>query len=256
MHRAALCIGINYIGSSNALSGCINDARNVSQLLHTHFGYETNEITMMSEEHHLKPTRLNILRTLQTYAIQSQRGLLTQLFVSYSGHGSKVRDTNGDEQDGQDETIVPLDFNSAGMITDDTLCEIFNRFSSRTQIVCLFDSCHSGTILDLQYRYIGGDKHVHENTNTKTKARIICISGCLDHELSYETIERTGACTTTLLRTLEAFDYQITVFKLLGEMNKIIGPTGQHPVICSSEKFDATSIFCMRQTNTPFLIHS
>jgi hypothetical protein len=43
------------------------------------------------------------------------------LFVHYSGHGGNVRDTNGDEADGYDETLVPLDYERAGQIIDDLI---------------------------------------------------------------------------------------------------------------------------------------
>ena len=32
------------------------------------------------------------------------------LFMHYSGHGGSMRDDNGDEKDGMDETLVPLDY--------------------------------------------------------------------------------------------------------------------------------------------------
>lgn len=36
-----------------------------------------------------------------------------------SGHGSQVKDRDGDEVDGFDEVILPVDFRKAGIITDD-----------------------------------------------------------------------------------------------------------------------------------------
>ena len=39
-----------------------------------------------------------------------------------TGHGTKLRDQDGDEDDGYDEALVPLDFQEgAGMIRDDDL---------------------------------------------------------------------------------------------------------------------------------------
>ena len=40
-------------------------------------------------------------------------------FFHFSGHGSRVKDTDGDEADGWDETICPVDYDRAGMIVDD-----------------------------------------------------------------------------------------------------------------------------------------
>lgn len=36
-----------------------------------------------------------------------------------SGHGGQVKDRNGDEKDGYDEVIFPLDYQRAGYIVDD-----------------------------------------------------------------------------------------------------------------------------------------
>ena len=36
------------------------------------------------------------------------------LFFSFSGHGGQVRDVDGDEADGLDETILPEDYKIAG----------------------------------------------------------------------------------------------------------------------------------------------
>jgi Caspase domain len=41
-----------------------------------------------------------------------------------TGHGGKIKDESGDEKDGYDETLVPLDYNESGMILDDDLYEV------------------------------------------------------------------------------------------------------------------------------------
>ena len=48
----------------------------------------------------------------------------TLCFGRRAGHGGYVEDTNGDEADGMDETLVPVDYQKAGQITDD---EIFDE---------------------------------------------------------------------------------------------------------------------------------
>ena len=40
-----------------------------------------------------------------------------------SGHGGQTKDLDGDEDDGYDEVIYPLDFKQAGHIVDDD-CEL------------------------------------------------------------------------------------------------------------------------------------
>ncbi|CAN0502487.1 unnamed protein product [Scytosiphon promiscuus] len=43
--------------------------------------------------------------------------------VGFLGHGGSVEDTNGDEVDGMDETLCPVDYPVAGEITDDEIFE-------------------------------------------------------------------------------------------------------------------------------------
>ena len=43
------------------------------------------------------------------------------VFLSFAGHGGSVTDTSGDEADGKDETMVPVDYQSSGQITDDVI---------------------------------------------------------------------------------------------------------------------------------------
>ena len=41
----------------------------------------------------------------------------------HAGHGGSVRDSSGDEEDGKDETMVPVDYETAGQIKDDVIFE-------------------------------------------------------------------------------------------------------------------------------------
>jgi Caspase domain len=71
-----------------------------------------------------------------------------RVFFYYSGHGSYLRDDDGDEkEDGFDETIVPYDaeLRGMGMIRDDQFARWIADLTGR-RIVMIFDSCHSGTI--------------------------------------------------------------------------------------------------------------
>jgi hypothetical protein len=47
--------------------------------------------------------------------------LVNRLFADLhsSGHGGQTKDLDGDEDDGFDEVIYPLDFKTAGHIVDD-----------------------------------------------------------------------------------------------------------------------------------------
>jgi hypothetical protein len=59
----------------------------------------------------------------------------------------------------QDETILPTDFNSAGVIVDDDLNAMMVRpLAPGVTLHALIDACHSGTAMDLPYRAkVGSD---------------------------------------------------------------------------------------------------
>lgn len=44
--------------------------------------------------------------------------LITQYLLD-SGHGGQIKDKDGDEMDGYDEVIFPVDYQTAGCIVDD-----------------------------------------------------------------------------------------------------------------------------------------
>lgn len=71
-----------------------------------------------------------------------------------AGHGGQTKDLDGDEEDGYDEVIYPVDFRQVGHITDDEMHRILVKpLQPGTRLTAIFDSCHSGTALDLPYIY-------------------------------------------------------------------------------------------------------
>lgn len=74
------------------------------------------------------------------------------LVFHYSGHGSQQRDNDGDEVDGKDETLCPLDFETNGMIVDDEINDtIVKPIPRGAKLHAIIDACHSGTMLDLPF---------------------------------------------------------------------------------------------------------
>lgn len=74
------------------------------------------------------------------------------LLFHYSGHGSRQRNYNGDEVDGYDETLCPLDFETQGMIVDDEInATIVRPLPPGVKLHAIIDACHSGTVLDLPF---------------------------------------------------------------------------------------------------------
>lgn len=60
------------------------------------------------------PTYSGIQRAFQWLVSGAARG--DSLFFHYSGHGGSVPDDDGDEEDGMDETLVPVDHEQAGQV--------------------------------------------------------------------------------------------------------------------------------------------
>lgn len=98
------------------------------------------------------PTKANIIRAME-WLVSSARPN-DALFLHYSGHGGQTKDLDGDEEDGSDEVIYPVDYKTAGHIVDDQLHQILvNPLQAGTRLTAIFDSCHSGSVLDLPYLY-------------------------------------------------------------------------------------------------------
>lgn len=72
----------------------------------------------------------------------------------YSGHGSRVRDLDGDEIDGHDEALCPVDFETEGKILDDEInATIVRPLTPGVTLHAILDTCFSGTSIDLPYVY-------------------------------------------------------------------------------------------------------
>jgi len=148
----ALLVGINYVGTSSELRGCHNDVETMRRYVASH-GYGGQDVRILADDgQHQPPTTPNFWSGVEWLIEGASEG--DSLFFHYSGHGSRIPDDNGDEADGWDDALVPLDYETAGMIRDD---EVFLRLVAPlpkgVQLTCIMDCCHSGTILDLPYLF-------------------------------------------------------------------------------------------------------
>jgi hypothetical protein len=87
-----------------------------------------------------KATRANLLAAMRSAAKTLKSGDF--FFLTYSGHGGQVPDTNNDEPDKKDETWCLYD----GQLIDDELYFELSRFKAGVRILMLSDSCHSGSV--------------------------------------------------------------------------------------------------------------
>jgi metacaspase-1 len=212
----ALLFGLNYPGVPGcALSGCVNDVKNMAEFL----AAAKPGIQVRVVDDTAAPeacTRAGILRELGALvAAVNADPACNYVWIHYSGHGSYVRDTSGDEADGRDECLVPLDFRTAGVITDDALVGVLAGFTRKaTKVVFVSDSCHSGTVCDLKYRWTSATTATLDNARARAvTARVVLLSGCLDTQTSADAFgvlettvsgrpEAGGALTGALLNVL------------------------------------------------------
>jgi hypothetical protein len=136
--RHALCIGINdYPGTGSDLVGCVNDAHDwAEELTKRSFDVEL----MLDSEATGDAMRAAMRRRLRAASAGDV------VAVTYSGHGTWVRDRDADELDGRDEALCPYDIATAGPLLDDELFDIFSDRERGVRVVFISDSCHSGSV--------------------------------------------------------------------------------------------------------------
>ena len=156
---------------------------------------------MLTDQTAVKPTKQVILQEFTKLIQSSVDGDV--LVFQFSGHGTFTLDRNGDEADGRDEMIVALDLQN---IVDDDLNRILQTYLKPTvTLYAFFDSCHSGTVLDLQYQVLDTTKNNQATFNPKVKAiagNVFMVSGCMDRQTSEDAMldnKAQGAMTWAFL---------------------------------------------------------
>jgi hypothetical protein len=135
----SLHIGLNsvsaaaYEGWDGPLAACEFDANDMAALARTR-GIKPSVLLTK------KATRGAVLSGMRSAAKALKAGDL--FFLSYSGHGGQVPDTNHDEPDKKDETWCLYD----GQLVDDELYLELSRFAAGVRVLVLSDSCHSGSV--------------------------------------------------------------------------------------------------------------
>merc|ERR1711976_636101 len=128
----------------------VNDVATMRNWLRTQ-GFTDQDMYILVDDPSWKtqtPSKANIEAAFRWLASQATPG--ASLFFHYSGHGSKVPDKSGDEADGFDETIIPVDFRQAGQIVDDDIYNMLVKpLPAGCRLTAVMDCCHSGTAMDL-----------------------------------------------------------------------------------------------------------
>jgi metacaspase-1 len=142
MAKRALLIGVNEYAILGAnLRGCVNDVHNVAGALTDLYGFASSDITLLVDE---QATRAAMAQGIAALVDTAAPGDV--LYLHYSGHGSNVPDTNGDEvTDHRDEILCPHDLDWNDPLTDDWLRSTFDRLDPAASLTVVMDCCHSGS---------------------------------------------------------------------------------------------------------------
>jgi len=157
-------------------------------------------------------------------------------------------DKDGDESDGMDECLYPVDFRKAGNIVDDQLYEVLvKHVPAGVTLNVMMDCCHSGTMLDLPYTFhtLGEGVQLQQKDTSEMSAEekakyearrkaklakgasagnVVLFSGCRDDQTSADTFasgEKRGALSNAFATVL-AKTPEISYVNLLNEMRAII----------------------------------
>lgn len=273
--KRAVLIGIKYTGRrASELRGPINDVKCMRYLLCERFGFPNDCVLILTDEEKdpcRLPTKENIRMAMHWLVQGCSYG--DSLVFHFSGFGAQVPDEDGDEVDGYDEAICPMDSFLQGPILDDEINEAIVRPLVRgVKLHAIIDACHSATVLDLPYLcsmsrtgYWQWEDHRPPSGACKgtSGGRAMLISGFSDgkSEMSVlpEAYASVGAMTHSFIRALEC-EPRVTYGRLLTSMRAIIrdgggncnlqGPIGapirkvanfsgvQEPQLSSSDMFD------------------
>jgi hypothetical protein len=219
--RKNLAMGLNYQGTSASLNGCETDAYEIDEMLKNYFRYTSSGKVFynnLSSQNGIATYFDNFLKTAKSG---------DRLFFSYSGHGSYVTDVSGDEPDGRDEVLIGYGLRA---VSDDQLyLSLKNSLPKNTVLFLLIDACHSGSSLDLVWRWIpevNALERVSNRDPLDSSKVIVMISGCQDTGTSAEaTIEgkTQGALSWAFKKIVTSEDISMYTFQtLINRINNVL----------------------------------
>lgn len=201
--KKALLIGINYETNNTSdddLRGCINDVNNLQDYLLNKCMFTKDQMTILTGADATKENIINELNELVHFA---HNNVVSELWLSYSGHGSQVNSFT--ESDGKNEVLCPVDYLRNGIISDDYLkTQFLEKLPKTTKLFVVMDCCHSGSNMDLTYAIENGD--IINRHESEIDAKVVKLSGCLDSQVSMDAYnhkmkEFQGAFTDAFIHT-------------------------------------------------------
>jgi len=242
------------------LKYCVEDAYAIANFLYGNLGFARENIRIMTDEYSpwYPPTKENILREMAALVYDAQPH--DSFFIYFSGHAVQVKDLNGDESDGLDECICAMDYDcndpspnpdTHGLIVDDIMHEIMvGPLPEGCRLTAIFDSCNSGTLLDLPYLYnahgvVKEFRHPNRLKILRQKssyADVVSLGATKDGRKALETNLRRA-----FIECLTAYPNGLTYKELIRYLREHMKSRGipQRPLLSSSHEID---------TDQPFIV--
>lgn len=249
--RKAFLVGINrYPDPRNNLKGCVNDVLLMAKTLKEQYGFDGKEIRLLTDE---RATTAAIRSGLEQLVAGAKPG--DSLVFHFSGHGTQVRDLDGDElKDDLDEIICPYDLDWDHPFTDDDMAAICRTVPKGVLLTVILDCCHSGTglreflnpDLPIRYKFIPAPVEVRHRSESGienrgidrsvtftgpdkgmpvrkfglslSKTNAVLIAGCRSNQTSADAWidgDYHGALTYYLWRSMRAAKWKTTYRQLL-----------------------------------------
>jgi len=138
--KFAFLTGINkYAPYLNAdLQGCVNDVETYRYILINYFDFHPDNIRVLLDYRAVEDAIIEHMLWL----VSHENSILVNTF---SGHGSEIRDRNGDELKGNMDQFLcghDLDFDNPKLL-DDRIGEIFDKTPESSKLTFFVDACHS-----------------------------------------------------------------------------------------------------------------
>ncbi|KAJ7824821.1 caspase domain-containing protein [Mycena olivaceomarginata] len=153
----ALLIGIRGTKTQSeecpGLGGLRGDVEKIALLLtSTSYGYRDPDITILIDDGiagHVQPTRANILTAIRNLVKGAKVG--DHFFFHYCEHSMQIENRSNTEEDGMDECLIPTDGVHMHIVDNELNAALVLPLPSGCELVAVLDTCHSGSLLDLEH---------------------------------------------------------------------------------------------------------
>lgn len=202
----------------------------------------------------------NIVSQIVKFTNKTKKGDI--VYLHFSAHGQPVEDLNGDEEDGWDESIVPIDaykiykkgfYEGQKHLTDDLLNKYVKKLRERIGpsgfLYVVIDACHAGTASRANDETIRGthvgfsynNKVFKPSTNKKShyqidasakQSNVLFIEACRPDQVNTEIKvdgKRFGPLSYNIVQTLSSFTLSTNANEFIYNIKHTVIKTGRWP---------------------------